>query len=147
MVKVIWQKATLPLHMDGAVVFNRWRQCAPPPNTRFLGSTRVPIPNSISIGSAVYAQLMAERPNTLQWAALSPPSKLPLPMGNQDPHIMHGSLGSPKSSTQMASHLVQLLLQGSLLWQTDREHTTLSVTIGHPHLATAAMWSNHAYAR
>jgi len=28
-VKVIWQKAALPPHVDGAVVLNRWRQCAP----------------------------------------------------------------------------------------------------------------------
>jgi len=45
----------------------------------FLGPTLVQIPNSTSIGSAVFSQLMAERPCTLQWAALSS-SKLPIPM-------------------------------------------------------------------
>ena len=29
MVKVIWHKATSPLHMDGSVLFTRWRQLAP----------------------------------------------------------------------------------------------------------------------
>jgi len=55
----------------------------------------------------------------LQWDVLSP-SKLPLPMGDLDPHLMHGSLGSPESSTQTASWSVQPFLQGSLVWQTDR---------------------------
>jgi len=43
------------------------------------------------------------------------PSKLPLLMGNLEPHLIHGSLGPPESSTQMASGLVQQLLQGSLV--------------------------------
>ena len=34
--------------------------CTPPPNTYYLGPTRVQIPNDISIGSAVFEQLMAE---------------------------------------------------------------------------------------
>jgi len=28
-VKVIWKQAALPPHMDGSMVFARWRQCAP----------------------------------------------------------------------------------------------------------------------
>ena len=58
--------------MDGSMVFGRWRQCAPHPNTCFLGPTQVLNPNSISIGSAVSAQLTAERRYILQWAAHSP---------------------------------------------------------------------------
>jgi len=45
----------------------------------FLGPTWVQIPNGISIGSAIFAQLTAECPYTLQQAAPYP-SKLPLPM-------------------------------------------------------------------
>jgi len=56
-VKVIRQKAPSPPHMDGSIVFARVRQCALPSNTGFLGSTRVRIPNGISIGSAVFAGL------------------------------------------------------------------------------------------
>jgi len=37
-----------------------------PSNTQFLGSTQVHTPNIISIGSAVFAQLMEESPYTLQ---------------------------------------------------------------------------------
>jgi len=35
------------------------------------------------------------------------PSKLPLPMGDLDPHLIHGSLGPSKSSIQMAFQSVQ----------------------------------------
>jgi len=50
-VKVIWQQAASPQHMDGSVVFARWCQCTPLPNTCFLNQ------NGISIGSAVFAGL------------------------------------------------------------------------------------------
>ena len=51
--------------------FTRIRQVSPvctPSNTCFLGPSRVHVPNSISIGSAIFA----ESPYTLQWAAHSP---------------------------------------------------------------------------
>jgi len=38
----IWQKGPSLPHMDGSIVFGRWRQCAPPSNTCFLRPTRVP---------------------------------------------------------------------------------------------------------
>jgi len=55
-----------------------------PPNTCLLGPTRVRIANGISIGSAVFAQLITECPYTLQWVAPCY-SKLPLTMGDLDP--------------------------------------------------------------
>ena len=67
--------------------FSGIHQVAPvciPLNTGFLGPTQVQIPNNISITLAIFAQLMAEPPYTLQWADLSP-SKLPLPTGDLDP--------------------------------------------------------------
>jgi len=36
-----------------------------------------------------------------------PPQNCPFPWEDLDPHLIHGSLGPPKSSTQMASRLVQ----------------------------------------
>jgi len=47
--------------------FNIIRKVAPPvwPNTCFLGLARVQIPNDISIGSAVFAQLAADSRYTL----------------------------------------------------------------------------------
>ena len=109
MAKVIWQKATLPPHMDGLTVFSRWRQCAPH-LTRFLGHTQVPIQNDISVGSVAFAQLTAQHPYTLQWAAHY----------SLKITVSHGGSGLPpntrlleptKSSTQTASLSVQTFLQ------------------------------------
>jgi len=50
-------------------VFSKWRQCATPSNTRFLGPTTLLIPNCSSIGSVVFAALM------LHLRHLSPPQK------------------------------------------------------------------------
>ena len=46
-------------------------------------------------------------------------------------NTVHGSLGPTESSTQTASRSVQPFLQGSLVWQTDRQtdHATRLVTI------------------
>jgi len=68
-------------------------------NLCFLWPTRVHNPKDKSIGSAVFAQFTAESPYTLQWDAL-PPSKLPSPMGDLHPHLIHGSLGPPESLTK-----------------------------------------------
>jgi len=68
-VRVIWREATLQPHMDGSVVFARWRQCA----LHLIHCTRVHIPNSISVSSAVFAQLTAESPCTWQWTVPFPP--------------------------------------------------------------------------
>jgi len=40
--------------------------------------------------------------------------------GDLDPHLIHGFVGPPESSTQMTSRSVDPFLQCSLLWQTDR---------------------------
>jgi len=75
--------------------------------TRFFGPIRAHIPNGISTGSAVFAQMTAECPYALQWDAPFPLQNCPFPWGDMDPHLIHGSLGPPKSSTQMASRSVQ----------------------------------------
>ena len=70
----------------------------PPTNTWFLETIHAHNPNSISIGSTVFAQLSTDCPYTLQWDAPSPPSKLPLPTGESGPRLIHGSLGPPEFS-------------------------------------------------
>jgi len=42
-------------------------------------------------------------------------------MGDLNAHLIHGSLDPPKSLTQTASRSVQPFLQGSLVWQPDRQ--------------------------
>jgi len=66
------------------------------------------------------------------------PSKLPLPMGDLDPHLIHGSLGPPVSSTQTASRSLQPFLHGSLVWQTDWQTHRPHYSVGNnrPHLRT-----------
>jgi len=55
-------------------------------------------------------------------------------MGDLDLNLLHGSLGPPESSTQMASRLVQLFLQGSLVWPTDRQTDRLHYLVGNNRL-------------
>jgi len=66
-------------------------------------------PNGISIGSAVFAQMATECPHTLQRTAPFP-LKIAPSHGRCGPHLIHGSLGPPESSTQTASRSVQLYL-------------------------------------
>jgi len=77
----------------------------------------------------------------LQWAAPLP-VKIPPPVVDLDPHLIHGSSGPLESSTQTASRSLELFLQGSLLWQTDRptDHTSRSVTIGCICVHSTTMW-------
>jgi len=70
-------------------------------------------PNGISTGSAVFAQIMQRVPILYNGQPLSP-SKLPYGMGESGPHLIHGSLGLPESTTQMASQSVQHFV-GTLL--------------------------------
>jgi len=81
-VKVIWHKAASLPQTDSSNVYARWRQCALPWeqigatwwirwNMCFLRPTRVHNLNDKSISTAIFAQLTAESPYTLQWAPLS----------------------------------------------------------------------------
>jgi len=90
------------------------------PNTCFPTSTRVHITNSISISSAVFAQLTTTECPILYNAPPPSPSILPFPMRDLDLHLIYCSLGPPESSFQTASRSVQPFLHGSLVRQTDR---------------------------
>jgi len=93
----------------------------PPFNTWFLGCTWFIVPSSISINSAVFAQLTADSPCI--YNGLSLLSKLPLPMGDLDSHLIHGSLGPTESSTQM-SHFAGFISdrQTDIQRLTERPH-------------------------
>jgi len=97
-----------------------------PSNTWFLGPTRVHFLNVISISSAVFAQLTADSPYTLQWAAPFPPQNCPL--------LYDGTASGPTQvHVQMALQMVQPFLQGSVSWQIDQQtnHATPSATRLH----------------
>jgi len=85
-----------------------------PSNTWFPGPSQILNPNVISISSAIFAQATAECPYTLQWDTPSPLKIAPF-HGGSGPHLIHGSLGPRKFSTQMVSRSIQPFLQGSLV--------------------------------
>ena len=95
----------------------------------FLGLIRAHNPNGILIVSAVFAQMTADCPYTLQWNAPFP-SKLPLSMGRSGPLSHTWYLGPREPSTQTAS------LSGSLMWQVDRQTDRPHHSVGNnrPHL-------------
>jgi len=74
-----------------------------PSNTCFLGPTGFHNPNGILIGSAVLHSSPQKVP--IQCAPRSP--KIAPFHGGCGRHLIHGSLGPPESSTQMASRSVQ----------------------------------------
>jgi len=69
--------------------------------------------HDIMIPFAVNAAAMAasKTVNAFEWP--DNPRKLHLPVGDLHPHLIHGSLGPPKSSSKTACQLVQLLLHSS----------------------------------
>jgi len=71
-----------------------------PSNTWFLEPARVHNPNGILIGSALFAQITANRPYTLQWAPF--PQISPF-HGVSGPHLIHDSFWPP-SNTRFLRH-------------------------------------------
>jgi len=130
-IKAIWQKGRIAA-VHGR--FNSIRQVAPmctPSNTCFHGPPE-PIPQMAS--QSVQRLLNSSRQGVpiLYNGLPLPPSKLPICMEDLNPHLIHGSLIQPESTTQTASRSVQPFLQGSWSWQTDRQtdDATSSATIG-----------------
>jgi len=128
--------------MDGSLLVARWRKCASPPNTCFLGHIRVHIPNGILIvliGSAVFAQFMAERPYTLQWAALSP-WKLPLLMEWSSPpsnicFLWLTQVLNPNGILISSAIFAGLTSVADRQTDSPTDHATRLVTIGRDNLA------------
>ena len=77
-------------------------------------------------------------------------AELPLPVGDLDSHLIHGSLGPPESAPQTSSWLVQPFLHCTSIWptyrQTDRytdrhtNQTTCDICSNRPHLWMHEMW-------
>ena len=83
--------------------------------------------------------------HALQTSLVWPPTgsmttpKLPLPLGLSGPHVIHGSLGPPKSTLQLASWSVQLFFfQCSATRPRDRQtyRPRYSICSNRPHLAS-----------
>jgi len=136
-IKVIWHKAGSPPHMDGSVVFSRWRQCA----LHLIHASLSPSESTIQTASRSVQRFLHSSwqavPILIQWAAF--PSELPLAHGGSWPWgiwtLIYAFLGSPESTTQTASRSVQPFFAGLTIVtdrQTDRQtdHATLSLTVG-----------------
>jgi len=98
--------------------------------------TQVYIPNGISVGLAVFAQLTAEGPCTLQWAAPFP-SKISDRMGNLNPHLIYGSMGPPESTTQTTFDRFSRFCgahDGDRHTYRPTDHATPGITIGHTYI-------------
>ena len=77
------------------MVFARCRQCAFLPNICFFGLTRVQIPNGISIGSAIFAQLIT----VSRYFTIGPlfhPQNCPFPWGIWTPIYYMVPLANPR---------------------------------------------------
>jgi len=114
-----------------------------PSNTWFLGSTRLSIPNCISISSAVFAQLKAEGPSILQWAA--PFSlKIAHSHGGSDPPSNTWFLVSIRARNANGISIGSAVFAGLTTvtnHPSDRstDHAIWSVTICHIHVCMSAM--------
>ena len=113
----------MPQQTGGSVAFARWRQSELRIahigaswrirlNLCFLRHTRVHNQNGKSIGSA--ALLHSSRQKVpIFYNGRCFPQRLPPPVGAMDPHLIHGCLVAPESSTQTTSRSVQPFLHSS----------------------------------
>ena len=120
---------------------------AGPHLTRFFVPIRAHNSNSISIGSAVFAQMTAGCPYTLQWGPLFPLKIAP----------SHGGMWTPSNTWFLGPTRVLnpngtsigAAVFGGLTSVTDRptdrstDHATRSVTIGHIYVHSTAMRPNN----
>jgi len=116
-----------------------------PSNTWFLGPIQAHNPNGILIGSAVFCT--AHRRVSLYFTmGHSSPSKLPLCMGGSGPLSNTWFPGPTRFHNPNGISIGSAVLQGSLVWQTDRQtdHATRSVTIGRIYVRSTAMRLNDA---
>jgi len=111
-VKVIWQKAASPQHMDDSIVFARWRQCSPPCNTCFLGP-RESSTQTASWSVQPFLHSSRQRVRILYNRRPRPPQNCFFPWGHLDSHLIHDSFGLFEPTSQTASRLDQPFLYSS----------------------------------
>ena len=118
--------ASLP-HMDGSTVFARWRQCAPPPNTCFLGPPEsIPKMASRPVQPSLHSSWQQSL-YTLQWAVPFP-SKLPPHTGISGPPSKTWFLGPTRVHAPNSTSINSVVFAGLKIMtdrQTDRQATLL----------------------
>jgi len=129
-IKVLWQKAASPPSMCGNLAnttessmcgqFSRIHQVAPMGTPTYY----------TQVASALYwcwPCWVTSRILTVGyvWTCLGLAPWRPFMCGYLHPYLIHGSLAPPESISRTTQHSFQPLLQGSRLWQTDRQTGTL----------------------
>ena len=107
MVKVIWQQAESPPHMGGSVVFARWHRCACAPHLCMLPWAPTSNPKRHLDRFRRFCTVHSRESLYFTTGCPVPPQNCRFSWGDLDPHLIHGSLGPPKSTTQTASRSVQ----------------------------------------
>jgi len=135
--QVISHTATSPPHMDGLVVFVRWRQHAPTSNTWFPWPIHPSHHPKLHLDrfSCFHTAHGKESLHFTMGHLFPPPSNCPFTLWIWT-LSNNGSLGPPETISKLASRTVQPFLQGSQSCQTDRQtdHATPSTTIGRIYL-------------
>jgi len=109
----------------------------PPPNTWFIGPTRVNTPNGILIASAISLQLTIFSHYTLQWGGTCPP-KLPIPLGKSGPWPNTWFLGPTRVHNPNWMSIGSAILHASQLVSNRHTHTQTDrpryICSNRPHL-------------
>ena len=105
MFKVIWQKAALPPHIDGAVVFARLRQCAHHQTHASLGP---PESSTHMACQLVQPFLHNSWQSVVGLGHVLPLKNCPFAWNDLDPRLIRGSLGLSDSKSETVSRSVQL---------------------------------------
>jgi len=123
LVKVIWQQAASPPHMDGSVVVARWRQCAP--HLIHVHASFGPVESKPQTASWSLQPFL----HSALWtcSGMFFPLKLPLRMGIWTPSN-NAFLGPPECITQTTSQSVQPFLHRSR--QSVVEHVEIAASHG-----------------
>jgi len=126
------KKAALPPHMDGSIIFARWRQCAPHLKHASLDPPQF-TPQTTSGSVQLFLHSARQRVPILYNGPLLPPQNCPFPWGSRPPSntwfLAHLS-PHPKQHLDQFSYFCRAHCSDR---QTVRvtDHAIPSVTVGH----------------
>jgi len=127
-VKVNWREAKTPLCLYRWIICSRKTCCL-----NVFNIKRFAHHHCLIMLLGIRAIGWSVRPEQAKRTILC--KKLPLPLGDLHPYLIHGSLGPlsslspPKSESQMTSQLVQPFLQSSRTWLRDTHRLTTLLNV------------------
>jgi len=133
--------------MDRSIMFARWRQCAPPTNTCFLGPTPSPYPKRHLERFSRFCTTHGRE--SLYFTMGCPfPLKIAPTHGGSGPHLIHTFWGHPSRCTNGLAVFVELMMMIDPRrdWQTDRPR--YSVCNNRPlYVCSTVVWPKNAFTR